>query len=1291
MRDERGHLLQAMRDRLARATTADGRVDGDVVFAPEADAELRSLLSAVDTATDLEARHAAGWLAVARVSALPGERAGVHRAMAGVLLFPVWTHDAQLVPPVLAAAFDRTAPHERPDPESADGPAEWSAECVASMIAAEGEQFDPPPDAPEGVRRLYELAVRAAAKAPSREALLDTGLAMGILAVAATPEHDPAYEDRCADLRHAFTLAGRHRADGDAPSRNASGTDTGPPAAAPAVQGTEAAIVLAYRALKRMPAGSPGRVHALNDLGLHFHERYQQAHDPDDLDEAIGMARDVIDQLPAGSPHLAGCLSNLVAALSLRLDRWGGEPEEYDEAVDLGRRAALVDPQGTGTCLNLGLALSYRHQRLGRPRDLDEAVGVLTRALRACREPGQRIGVLNTLGNVLRARFLLKGDPADLDEAIRHLSDVPAASGEVTARRVTRLLVPAMTLFTRYELDPVRNGVDLDEALGLLRRAESLAAPGHTARPVVMSDLGWVLRSSYERSGRPDELNEAVHAFRESVALTPEGHEILGLRLVNLAMALDLRHELTRASEDLREARDCRHRATLLPGLGDAHRALLLGATGLSLLAGAERDAAPVDRLDDAITHFGGALDLTPAGSPLVPRRRFNLAGALLVRHDLTRRRRDAKESRRLADAVVAALPPDSPELPGALTLAARARRAGSMAAWSPVVRQELLTLLRRAVESTPRGHPLTAWRLTRLGEALWDRGTDAERAEAADVFRAAALEQQCPPSDRLSAARAWGLSCAERGDHARALEGYEVAVDLLPSVAPRHLVRDDQEFLLGRTAGLGADAAACAVRCGRPGLAVGLLEQARGVMLSHAFDTDSDLTRLREAAPDLATRFEELRDALDVTAGDTRPRGGELLDEAVGRPRVPEAARAELRRRLAAEWQELTGRIRSEHPELGLLRPVREWDERDVRATAARGPVVLVNVSPHGSDALIVTERAIDSVPLPELVPQKVASRRQSLDDALALIETPGTSRKQSLGAQQAVRETLDWLWHGATGPVLDHLGIRSVPAGPWPRLWWSPGGSLRTLPLHAAAPADGTPGTLDRVVSSYTPTLRALHHGRQRVARPADRPADDGVLVVAVPDAAGTPPLPGARREAEHLSRSLPGATLLVGASATRSAVVSALPRHACVHFACHGLGDPRRPSDSLLVLHDHGEHPLTVGDLSRLRLPSVRLAYLSACDTLRTSPELADEAVHMVSALQMAGFPHVIGSLWHVDDTIGADVAGDVYGTLHTGNGSLDVSRTAHALHEAVRSLRAAYPATPSLWACQVHVGP
>ncbi|CAM5467923.1 Tetratricopeptide (TPR) repeat protein OS=Streptomyces albaduncus OX=68172 GN=FHS32_003139 PE=4 SV=1 [Streptomyces griseoloalbus] len=72
-------------------------------------------------------------------------------------------------------------------------------------------------------------------------------------------------------------------------------------------------------------------------------------------------------------------------------------------------------------------------------------------------------------------------------------------------------------------------------------------------------------------------------------------------------------------------------------------------------------------------------------------------------------------------------------------------------------------------------------------------------------------------------------------------------------------------------------------------------------------------------------------------------------------------------------------------------------------------------------------------------------------------------------------------------------------------------------------------------------------------------------------------------------------------------------------------------------------------------------------------------------------MAGFPHVVGSLWHVDDAIGAEVALRVYEELNTGDGTLDVSRTAEALHRAVRTLRDTCPETPSLWACQVHAGP
>ncbi|MEU8837214.1 CHAT domain-containing protein [Streptomyces sp900116325] len=319
---------------------------------------------------------------------------------------------------------------------------------------------------------------------------------------------------------------------------------------------------------------------------------------------------------------------------------------------------------------------------------------------------------------------------------------------------------------------------------------------------------------------------------------------------------------------------------------------------------------------------------------------------------------------------------------------------------------------------------------------------------------------------------------------------------------------------------------------------------------------------------------------------------------------------------------------------------------------------------------------KAVDAVPLPGLDPRTTVARRQALQDALLRIEMPRTSRTESLRAQGVVRDTLAWLWQAVTGPVLGHLGIAAAPAGPLPRVWWAPGGVLGTLPLHAAAPEGGAPGALDRVISSYTPTLRALHHARQRAARPAGT----GALVVAVGEASGLAPLPAARREAGHLTRLLPSAQVLTGASATHSAVVSALPRSAYAHFACHALGDLERPSGSRLVLHDHTEHPLTVRDLARLRLPSVRLAYLSACDTLRTSPELADEAVHIVSALQIAGFPHVVGSLWHIDDTIGAGVAQGVYRVRGPGHGRRRTGCRPDSRGPALHRVRAARHVSP-----------
>ncbi len=118
----------------------------------------------------------------------------------------------------------------------------------------------------------------------------------------------------------------------------------------------------------------------------------------------------------------------------------------------------------------------------------------------------------------------------------------------------------------------------------------------------------------------------------------------------------------------------------------------------------------------------------------------------------------------------------------------------------------------------------------------------------------------------------------------------------------------------------------------------------------------------------------------------------------------------------------------------------------------------------------------------------------------------------------------------------------------------------------------------------------------------------------------------------------------------------------------------------------MYDHEESPLRISDLAALNLRNARLAFLAACETGRSSPQLADESVHLAAACQLAGFSHVIGTLWPISDIGSLQITQLFYPAL-----ALDPDRSAIALHEAIRVLRAKYRELPSLWAAFVHVGP
>ena len=125
---------------------------------------------------------------------------------------------------------------------------------------------------------------------------------------------------------------------------------------------------------------------------------------------------------------------------------------------------------------------------------------------------------------------------------------------------------------------------------------------------------------------------------------------------------------------------------------------------------------------------------------------------------------------------------------------------------------------------------------------------------------------------------------------------------------------------------------------------------------------------------------------------------------------------------------------------------------------------------------------------------------------------------------------------------------------------------------------------------------------------------------------------------------------------------------------HFAGHGQSNPEEPSKSCLLLKDWESDPLTVGDLRDHRLQDHPpfLGYLSACSTGANEAErLRDEGIHLVSALQLAGFRHVIGTLWEVTDDHSVGVARVVYETIR--DEGLTDKAICRGLHRAIRALR------------------
>ncbi|KAI3579302.1 CHAT domain-containing protein [Fusarium oxysporum f. sp. albedinis] len=537
---------------------------------------------------------------------------------------------------------------------------------------------------------------------------------------------------------------------------------------------------------------------------------------------------------------------------------------------------------------------------------------------------------------------------------------------------------------------------------------------------------------------------------------------------------------------------------------------------------------------------------------------------------------------------------------------------------------EEALRLGRLAVDLTPEDHANRAACLNTLAVQLSDMskktGVSSHLHEAINYGQKAldATEESHPErasrltkeKEHLDAAIAHLDSALHIPDWDKAYEAVKTAMDLVPHLIAQTTSNADKQTAVALSANRGALAA------------LRFLEQGRGLMAASVDKSRMECLDLRTEQPELAenlNRFQGRHAGMNHDLGELH----RLLDDIRQRPGFEEFLSAP--------------------------------SESGIKNTAIPRAIIVINTSEFRRDAIIVESDQIRSIPLPQLTILDIRSNTQQ-----GHISSP---------------KILEWLWHTIAEPVLGALGINEVsPEERLPRIWWIPTGVLSIYPLHAAGRHyKGSRDTvIDRAMSSYSSSVRAIIRTRSRAGLKPFPLGNERAVLTSMERTPGYNALPSAGREISQLRPICASKGFeVVEPKGIKEDIVSQFPECKVFHFAGHGATNLRDPSQSSLLLQDE---PLTVSTLleTNIQQYSPFLAYLSACGTGQIAHEkFLDERIHLISAFQLAGFRHVIGTLWEVGDDISVHMARITYEAIQRGD-SADES-VCRGLHKATLERR------------------
>ena len=456
--------------------------------------------------------------------------------------------------------------------------------------------------------------------------------------------------------------------------------------------------------------------------------------------------------------------------------------------------------------------------------------------------------------------------------------------------------------------------------------------------------------------------------------------------------------------------------------------------------------------------------------------------------------------------------------------------------------------------------------------------------------------------------------------------------------------------------------------------------------------DARSDISALKDQHPQLWYRYTKCREEIALLNMKQSFTSNE-------ESRLRHLARSNQRQQLSKTLNELQNQIRQcPGSERFLLPPT----EIDIQGMAQDGPLVCFNVSNVSSEAFLVTTTGMQVLHLPDLEEKDIksairlfASRGNSARRDASLCEGEEEEEPSEISA---VSTELWALWIHAVRTVLDQLGLlgQNDTSRSLPRIWWVGGGAMALMALHAAGEhkLGSTDNTVNYVISSYTPTFKALQFARSKAPLSiSNADSKQKILIVSMPTTPeGLEALELTEEVAAIQDQSKSWASITSLNCPDKESVMNALKSCTIAHFACHGTADLMEPAKSALLLGRDVLERLTLEDMDTINHDHAQMAYLSACSTAEIKVQnLADESIHLASAFQLAGFAHVIGTFWAAADKAAVEVARKFYEglNLYDKEGGASV---AQALHHAVLHYRNKPGNSTAVaeWAPFIHLG-